>query len=312
MFMKGRPGLTVKTGAGDQSGVPVINEALCSKCGHCVKVCKTFTLLDSGKGIVPRVEPDNGLGCIACGQCMAVCPRGAVTVSGRGISPADAVKLQPKNKMATPESLQALLLSRRSVREFSKKDISMDVINKVIEIASSAPMGIPPSDVGITVINGRGKVQEIAGDITSVFNGWIKFFNPVVMKFAGLFFNKYEKESFDTFLIPAMSFMVDSRKTDTDLLFYHAPCVMLFHQSPYADPVDGQIACTYAMIAAQSLGLGTCMIGTVSFAINREKKIKNKWKIPADNKVALALILGYPALQYQKSIKRKFASVDFI
>jgi ferredoxin len=309
--MKGRPGLTVKTGAGDQPGVPVINAALCSKCGHCIQVCKTFTLLDSGKGKVPRIEADNGLGCIACGQCMAVCPKDAITVSGRGISSADAVKLQPKNKMATPESLEALLLSRRSVREFFKKEISAEIIKMVIEIASSAPMGIPPSDVGITVINGREKVQEISSDIITVFKSWLKFFNPIMIKFAGLFFNKYEKETFDTFLIPAMKFMVDSRETGTDLLFYHAPCVMLFHQSPYADPVDGQIACTYAMIAAQSLGLGTCMIGTVSFAINREKKIKSKWKIPEENKVALAMIIGYPAFQYKKSIKRKFASVDF-
>jgi ferredoxin len=307
--MKGKPGKTIKTGFGDESGRPVIDYAICSKCGLCVRVCKSFTIIDAGGK--PVVEPDNGLGCIACGQCLAVCPKGAVTVSGRKLSPADAFLLPPREKRATPESLTNLLVGRRSVREFREREPERKTIDRMLDMAATAPMGIPPSDVGITVVSSTARVQELAGDVIGEFKKWQSFFNPVVMTLLRPFFKKGEYESFKDFILPATKLMIDGRKSGTDLLFYGAPVVLLFHQSPYADPVDGHIACTYAMIAAESLGLGTCMIGTVSFAIDRVKKLKEKWGIPADNKVALAMILGYPAFTYKQGVRRTFADVVY-
>jgi ferredoxin len=307
--MKGKPGKTIKTGFGDEAGVPVIDVKLCTKCGLCVKVCKSFTIIDvDGR---PVVVPDNELGCIACGQCMMVCPKGAVTVSGRKVTPSNAFLLPPKNKRATPEMLENLLVSRRSVREFSKKDVNKKLIDKMLAMSTSAPMGIPPSDVSVAVVYGRNRVQELAGDIITVFNKWQKFFNPVVMALMRPFMKKAAFESFRDFILPVTNFMIDSRKEKIDYLFYDAPVVLLFHQSPYADPVDGHIACTYAMIAAESLGLGTCMIGTVAFALEREKEMKKKWGMPPENAVSLAMILGYLAFRYAKGIKRSFASVVY-
>lgn len=307
--MKTKPGKTIMTGFGNEAARPVINAKLCTRCGLCVRACKSFTIIDT-EGM-PTVVPDNGLGCIGCGQCMMVCPKGAVTVTGRRISPGETFILPKKEKCATPEALNALLLSRRSIREFSDRDVERKTIDRLLAMSSSAPMGIPPSDVGVTVVHGLDRVQECAGDIISVFAKWQRFFNPVVMAIMRPFMKKTDIEAFRDFILPATKMMIDDRKRKIDLLFYGAPCVLLFHQSPYADPVDGHIACTYAMIAAESLGLGTCMIGTVSFALDREKKLKEKWGIPAENKVALAMILGYPAFRYSRGIKRTFASVVY-
>jgi len=307
--MKGKPGKTITTGFGDESGRPVIDYKICTSCGTCVQVCKSFTIImRDGK---PAVDIDNELGCIACGQCMAVCPKGAVTVTGRKLAPGYAFTLPPKEKRATPESLMNLLVSRRSIRDFRDREPERKTIGRILEMSATAPMGIPPSDVGVTVVSGRARVQELAGDITGVFAKWQVFFNPVVMLLMRPFFKKGEIEAFKDFILPATKLMIDARKEGTDYLFYHAPVVALFHQSPYADPVDGHIACTYAMIAAESLGLGTCMIGTVAFALDREKKLKEKWGIPADNKVALAMILGYPAFTYKRGIRRTFANVVY-
>ena len=42
---------------------------------------------------------------------------------------------------------------------------------------------------------------------------------------------------------------------------YDAPVALCFYGSPCCDPAGPVIAATYAMPAAESLGLGTCMIG---------------------------------------------------
>ena len=307
--MKAQPGKTIRTGFGDEAAVPVIDMTRCSKCGLCVKVCKSFTIIDSDGA--PLVSQESDLGCFGCGHCMMVCPKDAVTVTGRRLSPEDAFILPPKEKRATPDALEGLLLARRSVREFAERDVERSLIDRLLDMAATAPMGIPPSDVGVVVLQGRDRVHEFTADILQVFGKWHRFFNPVMLTLMRPFMKKADLEVMRDFIIPITKEMIEERERGVDYLFYGAPAALLFHQSPYADPVDGHIACTCAMIAAESLGLGTCMIGTVSFALQREKKLKMKWGIPAENSVSLAMILGHPAFRFRRGVRRRFASVSY-
>jgi ferredoxin len=308
--MKGNPGKTIRTGIGNEAAVPAIDYRLCSACGLCVRACKSFTIVErDGK---PMVLPDNGLGCAGCAQCACVCPKGAVTVTGRGISAEDLFRLPSKGTRAASEALESLLVSRRSVREYADREVERTTVDRVLSLSSSAPMGLPPSDVGVTVVRGRDCVQELAGDVVGVFGKWQTFFHPLVMTIARPFMKRASYEGFRDFVIPVIRIIIDARKQGIDYLFYHAPCLLVFHQSPYADPADGHVACTYAMVAAASLGLGTCMIGTVSFALQRDKGLKRKWGIPVENTVSLAMIMGYAAFAYSKGIRRRFAATRYV
>ena len=53
---------------------------------------------------------------------------------------------------------------------------------------------------------------------------------------------------------------------------YDAPLAMYFYGSPYCDPADPIIAATYAMIAAETLGLGSCMLGAIHPFIQKGRK----------------------------------------
>jgi len=307
--MNGKPGKTVPTGFGDRAARPVIDDSLCTNCGTCIEVCSSETIVEvAGKA---TVVADNGMGCFACGHCMAVCPEEAVTVSGRRMTPDDAMAMPEPEEIATPEALHNLMLVRRAIRKYTKEGVSQDDLDRILEMTGAAPMGIAPSDVEVTVVNGFDRVQELAGDIDGVFCKWLKFFNPLTLAFMGLTRSKQEITSFKDFLIPILKEMTHARTQGTDSLFYNAPCVLLFHVNPMADPVDGTIACTYAMLAAQSIGLGTCMIGTAPHALDRDRALKAKWNIPTGNKVAMAMIVGHPVHHYHRVISRTLSAVRF-
>ena len=98
-----------------------------------------------------------------------------------------------------------------------------------------------------------------------------------------------------------------------NLVNYDAPLAMYFYGSPYADPADPIVAATYAMITAETLGLGTCMIGGVHPLIKSRKKAKlfrEMQGIKYASREGLFVIFGYPQVKYKKGIRRTFASVE--
>ncbi|MGE5398639.1 MAG: nitroreductase family protein, partial [Chitinophagales bacterium] len=86
---------------------------------------------------------------------------------------------------------------------------------------------------------------------------------------------------------------------------------MYFYASPYADQVDPYIPATYAMLTAESLGLGCCMIGTIGYFMKYEKKLSAKYGIPPRSTAGLAMIFGYPRFKYSHALKRTFAQVRY-
>jgi ferredoxin len=292
-----------------ESGTVTIHEQTCKQCAQCVRICPADVLVMEEKRV--RVSTASRFGCIACGHCMMVCPQGSITVTGRGVSPEDLVELPPVNAKATVDALDALLRGRRSVRRFSDREVDAEVLERIIEMASSAPMGIPPWDVGCVVVNGRDKVQALAAEIVKGYEQMLKMFKPWVLKLMRPFLGRAKYEQFSSFILPLAEELVAARCEGRDTLFWDAPAVIVFHHSPYADGTDEAIACTYAMLAAESLGLGTTIIGSAPPILQRNKSLLARLAIPAGNKPATALIVGHPAAPFQRAIRRRFTSVSF-
>ncbi len=292
-----------------ERGQPAIDKNHCTACGLCAFVCPSLSI--TIKGNQPAINNANDLGCLSCGQCMSVCPTHAVTVNGRGMSPDDAFPLTPPNERSTPQALKNLLDARRSVRNYTDKPLNQDIIDQLINMASTAPMGFPPSDVGIIVVNGKDRVQELAEDLCKVFQQWLIFHNPIGDLAMRLMAGKATAALLKRFVLPIVIEIIKARKDGKDFLFYNAPCVLIFHY-PYKETTDSVIACSLASIAAESLGLGSCMIGTLPPALENNKKLKEKWGVPPSNFTSMGLILGHPAVKYQNGIHRRFASVKYL
>ena len=66
------------------------------------------------------------------------------------------------------------------------------------------------------------------------------------------------------------------------------------------------------MLAAQSLGLGTCWIGFAQRRLQNLSKLRKHFNIPKGFNVRGVLILGDPAIQYQRGPPRRELRVNWI
>ncbi len=99
-----------------------------------------------------------------------------------------------------------------------------------------------------------------------------------------------------------------------DLVTYDAPAALYFYGSPYCDPADPVVAATYAMLAAESLGLGTCMLGGVHPLIQNgraARRFRERHGIRHASREGLIVIMGYPRVTYRKGIRRTLAAVEY-
>jgi Fe-S-cluster-containing hydrogenase component 2 len=293
-----------------EPGTIRIDEGLCKQCGQCAGICPAEVLKQENGSI--QVRNNSPFGCIACGHCMMVCPEGSITVTGRGLNPVDLLPLPPPEVRATAEQLSALMQARRSVRRFKNREVEPEVLNRIVEMAASGPMGIPPWDVGCVIVRGRDKVRELAAEIVRGYEQFLKIFKPWLFAVMRPFVRRATYEQFRHFIRPLAQTYVDGRREGRDLLFYNAPAVLIFHHSPYADTADAAIACTYAMLAAESLGLGNTMIGGAPPILQRNKKLCSRLGIPACNTPSLSLIMGYPATHFRRSVRRRFSHLNTI
>jgi nitroreductase/NAD-dependent dihydropyrimidine dehydrogenase PreA subunit len=304
--------MSVISSLGEVSGVPVIDRKACTSCGDCAEACPTGVLRVGADGSI-QVDPTASFGCIACAHCMMACPADAIRVSGRGLRPDDLTELPRPEARATPEQIEALFLSRRSVRHFQDTPVSAEMLDRVIAAAATAPMGIPPWEVGVVALQGRERVRELARDTAKLYAGLLKIADhPLVLALLRPFLKPATYRQLRSFILPLGREIVAADKRGEDKVLYGAPAALLFHTSPYADAADAVIACTYAMIAAEAMGLGSCMIGCVAPPLARSRQLCAKHGIPAGHKPVLVLILGHPAISYQQAVRRAFLSVKHV
>jgi len=243
--------------------------------------------------------------CIACGHCMAVCETKSIQVDGLSY---DLNFPDIPIQTIDYDAFKAFLMNRRSVRTFRDKAVPEELLQKIVDTISTAPYGVSPDNIEMTVVADKAMIQKALPHISGVYKQMGKMLKLGFMRW--IFKRIVPKEDFNTlvnFIVPHLHKGMYDISTGKDDISRNAPAMILFHARAGAEEhtVDAHIAMTYAFLAAHSLGLGATVIGLIGPAINNSKPLREMFHIPKGNVVVETVIVGYPKIHFKRSIVRK-------
>ena len=284
-----------------------IDTDLCIGCGLCVEVCPARTIsMQDGKAVV------TGTYSMGCGHCEAVCPVHAIRVEAlehpftlKRIAVDD--RWLPHGEYDTAQ-LVRLLRSRRSCRNYKKKEVDRELLEDLIRIGTTAPSGTNAQLWTFTILASRREVVLLGEQVANYFDrlnklaekSWLRLLNRY---FGGDALGRYYRRYFET----VRDGLILWKEEGKDTLFHGATAAILVGGGNTASTPseDALLASQNIMLAAHSMGLGTCMIGFAVEAIKRDKNVKSLLGIPDDESIFAVIALGYPAEKYESGTLRK-------
>ena len=263
-----------------------VNKQTCTQCGLCAVVCPAGIIYFRNKSF-PRLLPGTDEFCIRCGHCVAVCPSGSLT--HRESSVEQSIVLDNRLTVSFKQCAR-LIMGRRSVREFQKKNVTREKIQRIIDVARYAPTGHNNQEVQWLVINDPARIKVLA-DIGTEWLRWTIKNNPEFAPMLGDFLKKQE-EGLDMFLRDAPAVVIAFAEKN----------------NPIA-ATDCVIALSYFDLAAVSAGLGCCWAGLLNFAATSFPPMIKALALPEGCAPFGSLMVGYPRLRYRLVPARKPARI---
>jgi len=210
--------------------------------------------------------------CDSCGRCICRCPTDAILYENIGeITTFEGV--QEPSKLIPYEAMHNFLSSKRSIRGFKNKKIPRNVMEKVLNSMKYAPTAANIRELRCTIISDDDKIKELSNAVMDAI---------IASNNAGYSEN-----------------LKKAKELGIDSIFYKAPHVMIIHSDNPSDTMNSTIGLTYAMVSAQSLGLGSCWIGLAHGVLTSNKEIREEIAGIRGN-VWGVIIIGYPTQKYYR------------
>ena len=287
----------------------VVDLETCTGDGLCAAVCPEDALkIVDERAATVETRADS---CIFCGQCVAVCPTESLKIPELPLEDFHRLEKMPFGYY----QLLDFLKLRRSVRVFKDRPVERGVIEKILDAAATAPMGIPPHTTEMVVIDKREELDFLLRELVKDYELMVKgFSNPVARSLIRLSVGKEDFGVLKNHIVDKARHANEEYHRDgVDRYMYNAPALMIFHGNRWTMSYEenAHLVCHHSMLAAVSLGLGTTIIGLIPPIVDRSQVLRKRYGIPKDNKVLTSLILGYPKIKYRQSIRRDLARVTY-
>ena len=272
-----------------------LNEDKCTGCGLCAEVCGLDVITRNGN---ERPVVNHEAYCHVCGHCIAVCPHNAL--SRRDVDPEAYAPVELPE--ITPSDMKALLLTKRSCREFKDQPVGKALIEDLIRVARMAPTSINCQERAFIVVTDADKIAEIRTALTEHIRSLLNLVKLACSRPAGLFL---PPDSQNHMRHLRADFEVALRHIDGggDYIFHNAPCLVFF-TGVGIDPSGRDHALGaqhYLMLYAEALGLGTCING---YAQSAPKLLAKHLDVPKQHTIYGAIMLGYRKYTYRKNVHR--------
>lgn len=162
-----------------------------------------------------------------------------------------------------------LVMSRQSDRAYDKEhSVEPEKLERILEAARLAPSACNAQPWKFVVVTDRELSRKVGKAA------------------AGLGMNKFAKDA------PVHILIVEESANITSLLGGKV-------KDKYFPLIDVGIAASHIVLAAESEGLGSCILGWFD-----EKEIKQLTGIPASKRLLLDIIVGYPLKEKRKKIRK--------
>lgn len=244
----------------------IVNTEECIGCGLCAKDCVAFHIeIKDGKAQI------NDGACIYCGHCEAVCPQNAIRLTGYQDKTVD---FQEQTRLDPQELLKAIR-TRRTIRHFTRQQVSSEITEQILEAGRLAPTGANAQDTSFIILDKRkSEAEKIAVQIfRRLFRVGRKF-------------------------IPSLQNM----HIADDFFFKKAPLVIVIVSK---NKVNASLAAQNMAFMAEANGLGVLFSGFFTGVANRSNKLRKVLELKRGQKVVTTLVIGYSQIRYRRTIRRE-------
>ena len=281
----------------------------CTKCKECVKDC-VADLFYFDHDLLRLVDSFEDF-CIECGHCEAVCPVNVILLKFHEEGELERSSL--KEGVPTYNSFLNLVLNRRSVRRFKEKAISKDLIEKLLKVGKYSPTGSNSENVYYNIVQDKAIVVAISKHITSKMT---KFVTALEDPQGRRFLKKsMSEEEFNQAVenLPKTKRILKRIEQGIDFWCWNGELIVIHGDKTIGGiPSNSALAAAHIMLAAETLGLGTCSLGYLTYFINESQTIRDLIKIPPNHIVGYSLTMGYPDVKYKRIPARKPSRIKWL
>lgn len=324
----------------------LVDDEKCNGCGRCIETCPIQLLMLNSDNKCRSNDRYDAFRCITCQNCTAVCSAEAIQISGAyrvhtGFWKNDDLFGNP---MAYPDPLgtgaltdvektadkltetEKVIYNRRSIRLYKKKQVPKELINRIIEAGRFAPSAGNNQPWKFIVIQNRELIDEINARCKKALRVHTRLTLPKAWLDKKIPGDKDARFSWWQKLI--LPLLVKLRPGDTDQrvrggvntvtsdpeyhIFFHAPTLILQLADRRAIggvDYDSGICLQNMVLAAHSLGLGTCYIGLIDGLKLHPKFRQEVLGVVEPFEIVMALCVGYPSGKIDKVVRREHPRV---
>ncbi len=221
-----------------------IDNNKCVKCGICLSLRGEYCLNETDDGSIEIVREL----CNQCTKCIAVCPQKAFSYGEKEPVSIDMDKIPDK------DNFEKLLKKRRSVRKFTNKKVSREILSKIAEVSIYAPS--MNRNIEAIIIDDKEIMSEIDRVAFKFYNNIYKyvFKNKIMLSLMKIFSDGIEVTK------KKLENSVKDGKT-----IYDAPAliILLGDKREILTEVSAHYHLYNIILYCESMGLATCLMDSV-------------------------------------------------
>lgn len=272
------------------------------RCRHddlCVRICPA-SVFAASEGEAPAVDRTEH--CCLCGQCVAACANDAIVHGGLDRARFERVT---ERRPVDAEAFRQAVLQRRSVRNYKRKPVPRDVLERIVSVAGYAP-GSSHKGIGwerhVIVVTGEDAMQTVLEHTVE----YLKQIRDLLDSFLLRTVERFSEEAHSAreAVLPDATTRLAELEAGRDRIIYDAPAAVFVHAATSC--VEPQADCDAALLSlllvADAFGLGACWNGWISKAASGDHlksftRLGEFLGLPEGHRCYAAATIGYPSLR---------------